>query len=180
MDAENAFNLMNRKVALNNIQYTCPAISTYIINSYRNPANLYVSGADKPILSEEGVTQGDNSAMGFYACSMMPLLSQLMLSKIITEKEYEYLKQVWYADDAAAGGKLKDIHKWWSKLCESGPIFGYHPKPSKSWIIVKPQYLDQAKHLFPNLQLTDVGHKYLGSYIGAEEGKIKFITWRTK
>ena len=90
------------------------------------------------------------------------------------------LKQIWYADDAAAGGKLKDIRKWWLKLCESGPIFGYHPKPSKSWIIVKPQHLDEAKRLFPELQVTDVGHKYLGSYIGAEEGKVEFIEEKIK
>jgi hypothetical protein len=180
VDAENAFNLMNRKVALNNIRHTCPPVSTYIINSYRNPASLYVSGADEPLLSEEGVTQGDNSAMGFYACSMMPLIKQLMLKKELSDEEFEYLKQIWYADDAAAGGKLKDIHKWWLKLCEAGPIFGYYPKPAKSWVIAKPGYLDEAKRLFPNLNVTDMGHKYLGSYIGTDEGKNMFVESKVK
>ena len=29
--------------------------------------------------------------------------------------------------------------------------------------------------MFPNLQVTDMGHKYLGSYIGSEEGNDKFV-----
>ena len=180
VDAENAFNLMNRKVALNNIQHICPSLSTYIINSYRNAANLYVAGANEPFHSDEGVTQGDNSAMGFYACSMMPLLKQLVMKKEITVEEYQHLKQIWYADDAAAGGKLDDIQKWWTKLCKLGPTFGYHPKPSKSWVIVKPQYLEKARRLFPEVKVTDVGRKYLGSFIGTEEGKSKFVESKVK
>ena len=173
VDADNAFNRMNRSVALNNIQFTCPEMATYIINTYRKPAQLFVSGAVQPLLSEEGVTQGDNAAMGYYACSMMPLIMKLMLCE--DKAEYEKLLQLWYADDAAAGGKLRDMLKWWSMLCETGPLYGYHPKPSKSWVIVKPQFYEKAKEMFPDLQVTDMGHKYLGSYIGREEGKDKFV-----
>ena len=54
-------------------------------------------------------------------------------------------------------------------------LFYYHPKPSKSWIIVKPQYLDEAKRMFPDLNITDSGRKYLGSFIGTEEGKEKYV-----
>ena len=42
VDAENAFNSLNRSAALSNIKIGCPALATYIINSYRMPANLYV------------------------------------------------------------------------------------------------------------------------------------------
>ncbi len=82
VDAENAFNSMNRTVALNNIKYTCPEIATYITNTYRKPADLYVSGSEDSLLSEEGVTQGDNTATGNYACSLMPLLKYLMPVKV--------------------------------------------------------------------------------------------------
>ena len=119
------------------------------------------------------MTQGDNAAMGYYACSMMPLIMKLMLCE--DKAEYEKLLQLWYADDAAAGGTLRDMLKWWSMLCETGPLYGYHPKPSKSWVIVKPQFYEKAKEMFPDLQVTDMGHKYLGSYIGREEGKDKFV-----
>jgi hypothetical protein len=35
--------------------------------------------------------------------------------------------------------------------------------------------LDEAKRLFPTLNITDIGHKYLGSFIGTEEGKEKYV-----
>ena len=34
VDADNAFNRMNRSVALNNIQFTCPTLSTPIVNQH--------------------------------------------------------------------------------------------------------------------------------------------------
>ena len=43
-DAENAFNNLNRRVALLNIAVLCPAIATVSINSYRGDAPLFVGG----------------------------------------------------------------------------------------------------------------------------------------
>ena len=80
VDAENAFNSLNRKAALNNVQVVCPEVSTYIVNTYRSPAHLYVTNSDKTIMSEEGATQGDNSAMGFYSCSTTPFVRALTTS----------------------------------------------------------------------------------------------------
>ena len=40
VDAENAFNSMNRKVALFNILHTCPAIGPALINTYRSQPKL--------------------------------------------------------------------------------------------------------------------------------------------
>ena len=65
-------------------------------------------------------------------------------------------------------------------LCKSGPNYGYFPKPSKSWVITKPEFYDEAKKLFPGLNVTDIGHKYLGSFIGSEEGKNEFIEKKIK
>ena len=39
----------------------------------------------------------------------------------------KYPKQVWYADDAAAGGKLRQLRNWWEELKEHGPKYGYFP-----------------------------------------------------
>ena len=61
VDAFNAFNNLNRHVALVNIQYLCPAVSKILINCYRDSANLYVGGTT--LLSREGTTQGDPLAM---------------------------------------------------------------------------------------------------------------------
>ena len=35
VDADNAFNRLNRKVALHNISLQCPIVSRYVINCYR-------------------------------------------------------------------------------------------------------------------------------------------------
>ena len=44
VDASNAFNSLNRSVALHNIQHVCPILAPFLINSYRNPSNLFVGG----------------------------------------------------------------------------------------------------------------------------------------
>ena len=51
IDAANAFNRMNRAVALHNIQYLCPPIATYLLNTYQSPTRLFVSGGGE-ILSK--------------------------------------------------------------------------------------------------------------------------------
>lgn len=40
VDADNAFNRLNRAVALHNIQYTCPPLATILTNIYRAPSRL--------------------------------------------------------------------------------------------------------------------------------------------
>ena len=180
VDAENAFNSLNRAAALNNLQYTCPEFFKYVLNTYRIPAELYIANSEEMIYSEEGTTQGDTSAMGMYACSLMPLAESLR--KVDHEdhaahnpRKANYPKQVFYADDAAAAGKVRSILLWWEDLKELGPQYGYYPNPSKSWLIVKPAYYEEAKKLFPDVHVTDKGHRYLGSYIGSEEGLPDFI-----
>ena len=42
VDADNAFNRLNREVALHNIQYTCPPLATILGNIYRVPSRLFV------------------------------------------------------------------------------------------------------------------------------------------
>ena len=179
VDANNAFNSLNREAALSNIRVVCPELAAYVINSYREPARLFISGSDKEILSEEGVTQGDNSAMGFYACATVPIILTT-LGKKEEKTSTTPINQVWYADDAAGGGKIDDLRTWWDDLCSNGPLFGYYPKPSKTWVIVKPEYEECARKTFPELQVTSMGQRYLGSFIGTREGKEKFMEEKVK
>ena len=76
IDASNAFNALNRAAALHNIRILCPIIAIYAINTYRQPARLFVIGG-KEIVSAEGTTQGDPLAMGLYALSIQPLITSL-------------------------------------------------------------------------------------------------------
>ena len=62
IDAENAFNSINRKVMLHNLKFICPIIATDIISCYDTPLRLSTVVVGK-MLPTEGTTQGDPSAM---------------------------------------------------------------------------------------------------------------------
>ena len=96
-----------------------------------------------------------------YAMGILPLVRQVN----------HIAHQLWFADDASAGGSLADLHLWWSKLSELGPSFGYHPKASKSWLVVKDEHAEEARNLFSDLgvNVTTSGHQHLGSAIGEED-----------
>ena len=95
IDASNAFNQMNRSVALHNIQITCKEMSLYIINTYRSPSRFFICGGGK-ILSQEGTTQGDPLAMPWHS-----LNTSIMIQSLRTRTPG--VKQVWIADDSARG-----------------------------------------------------------------------------
>ena len=80
------------------------------------------------------------------------------------------VQQVWFADDATAGGKLHQLHTWWCKLHNIGPTFGYYANPNKTWLIVKDKYLPIAKELFSDtgVNITTEGKRHLGAALGAE------------
>lgn len=58
VDAENAFNKLNRKTALENIQVLCPPFYRYLKNTYQKPAQLVINDRKKVtvIQSNEGGT----------------------------------------------------------------------------------------------------------------------------
>ena len=137
-----------------------PAISRTLANTYRLPANLLIGG--EVLLSMEGTTQRI-----FYRCPCI-----LYLPGLFSKSTNKGCKQVWYADDASAGGPLKPLRQWWNKLTDFGSIFGYIPNATKSWLIVRlgflDGFLDTAKHLYynANVNITTEGRKYLGAALG--------------
>ena len=88
IDADNAFNRLNRHAILHNIQYICAVFKYAIINTYRVPSRIFVLGG-LVIFSLEGTTQGCPFAMAMYALALVPLVNQL----------HGICKQVWFADD---------------------------------------------------------------------------------
>ena len=72
VDASNAFNRLNRRLTLLNLMALCPALAPIAINTYHDPANLFVSG--EVLLSLEGTTQGDTLSMAIYAVVITPLI----------------------------------------------------------------------------------------------------------
>ena len=171
VDAENAFNKLNRQVALHNMQYICPSFATVLINTYRIPARLFIAGGGE-IMSAEGTTQGDTLAMQFYGLSTNPLIQTLNYS--ITN-----VFQVWLADDATGAGQFHDLKEWWDKVSVEGRRYGYHVKPSKSWLIIKDESrLEEVETIFRNttIQITTSGKRHLGAALGTEEFKTEYMS----
>ena len=174
IDAENAFNSMNRSVALHNIQIICPVVSTYIINTYRKASRLFITGSAE-IESREGTTQGDPLAMPWYSLNTSTTINYM---NILVPS----VKQVWLADDAAAGGNLKNLHSWYENLVTEGHKSGYHVNGSKSWLIVKSQQLAlEAKNLFgTSVNITAEGKRHLGAVIGSKSFKDEYCEEKVK
>ena len=89
VDAKNAFNSLNRKLMLHNLEIMCPELSTFGWNCYPTPARLFILGG-KEILSEEGTTQGCPFSMPAYALGLMPLLSSINPEQNMNQ----YFKQI--------------------------------------------------------------------------------------
>ena len=136
VDAENAFNNINREAALQNIKELGPPFHHYLSNTYQPAAKIVIHGEDKydTICFREGCTQGDVTAMAMYGIAVKPLIDKL--SGAVNKDE---CKQVWYADDSSAAGKIMEMKKWWDVLNHTGPQYGYFPLPKKTTLFVKPE-----------------------------------------
>ena len=175
VDAENAFNNLNRGASSHNIKEICPSFHQYLANTCQLPAKMIINDQNgtEEILSEEGSTQGDVPAMAMYAIGTKPLLDKLM-----DVVDNDKCKQVWYADDSASAGKMHEMRKWWDQLNTSGPKFGYYPKPCKTVLIVKnPEDLELAREIFKDTGITidTEGERHLGAVIGDQNFKEKYV-----
>ena len=67
VDAHNAFNRLNLRVALNNIQFVCPSLSTILIDMYHLPERMFVTVGIK-LSSEEGTHK---AAHRLWLCTLL-------------------------------------------------------------------------------------------------------------
>ena len=127
----NAFNFLNRQAALQYIQHQCPSHSKALKNTYRENAHFFIDW--KILLLHKGTTQGDHLAIEMYALAITPSIDHL---------EDESAKQIWYADNATACGKIRI---WWDRIINKGPDYEYFPNATKTWLIVKEEKLDEVQ-----------------------------------
>ena len=169
VDAENAFNVLNRKAMLHNIARLCPSISTLVENTYNKPSRLIIMNR-KELISEEGTTQGDPIAMAIYALGFAVLQDKISY-------DTTNVKQVAFADDLTGAGNIDDLKHWWIRINQIGPDIGYHPNPEKTCLIVKPEFYEKAKRVFADtkIKVSVEGERQLGAAIGSNEFKEKYI-----
>ena len=165
IDASNAFNSINRKAFLHNVNIICPSIATFTVNCYGSPSRLFIVGGIE-ISSAEGTTQGDPIAGLVYAIGIIPLILRTVAN---LKKQGTDTKAAGYADDLFGGGKLHVLKIMWDFIKKWGPDFGYYQQADKTWIIVKPQHLKKAQIIFhgTDINITTDGKKHLGASIGS-------------
>ena len=74
VDAENAFNVLNRKAVLHHISVLCPVMSIILKNTYGGTFDLYVSGE---ILIRWRNHAGRPLVISMHAVGKMPLIHEL-------------------------------------------------------------------------------------------------------
>ena len=160
VDAENAFNSLNRETALRNVLHLCPSLGRILVNTYREKVSMFIAG--EAIHSLEGTTQGDPLAMAMYSLGVTPLITHT--------SQVNSTRQVWYADDSTACGSIKDIRDWWTVLVDTGPQYGYYSNSAKTWLLVKEDQRNLAVDLFhdTNVSITSEDRTILGSPIGTD------------
>ena len=81
--------------------------------------------------------------MLLYGLAVLPLARKL--------KNPAKWKQNWYADDSACSAPLTLIFEWFKLLIREGPKYGYFPEPQKSFLVISPEFFDEAEHIFKDL-----------------------------
>jgi len=92
VDASNAFNSLYHHASLHNLHYICPPLAITVSIVHGKASSLFID--NQSLLSKKRTTQGDPLAMAMYALSTTPLIHRLAGP----------VTQMWFADDAAAGG----------------------------------------------------------------------------
>ena len=170
VDATNAFNSINRKAALHNISIICPPLAQILVNTYRAPIRLFITGSGE-IASTEGTTQGDPLAMAMYALAITPLIDQL-------SSRSPDVHQVWYADDTTSASTCRSLRTWWDDLSELGPMVGYNPNGSKTYLVVKEDHEESAVQLFADtdVHVTTNGKRHLGAALGSKTFTEEYVS----
>ena len=105
IDAENAFNSINRKVMLHSLKFICSIMASYNIHCYATPSRLFIDSGGE-IRSSEETTQGDPTAMGAYALDILPLIKFRL--QFINLNEMNAKEEV-FTDDFPVAGSLNCI-----------------------------------------------------------------------
>ena len=111
--------------------------------------------------------------MGAYALGVTLLIHFLSEFSFINEHRS---KEVAFTDDFTVAGKASEIKAYWDILQQQGPLFGYFPKPSKSYLIVKEQHYNKVVDVFmgSKVKVISEAKRHLGAVIGSEAFKVLY------
>ena len=90
-------------------------------------------------MSQEGMIQGCPLSIAMYALSVVSLIKKCheVFNSADEPSGLFEVVQVWFADDAVAGGGMRTLCQFWDLLMTHGHSYGYFPNPSKTHLVVK-------------------------------------------
>ena len=175
LDANNAFNRINRSTMLYVLRYQWPAGALFAFNCYKHYSLLVsrsTNGTKLCLYSRTGVTQGCPIAMLAYGLGLLPLIRDL-------KHQYTSLFHSWYADDGAAAGRLQVLAQFYKDAERLGRHYGYYLNPDKCIIITTQENLATAHRIFRKYRFNPdnivTGKRYLGGYLGDPAGKEQYL-----
>jgi hypothetical protein len=67
---------------------------------------------------------------------------------------------------------------WWDELSEQGPLFGYHPNASKTYLVVKEECEAVATQAFADTEvhITSQGKRHLGAALGSKTFTEEYVS----
>ena len=182
LDGDNAFNNMNRKRALFEVMDKYPSLFSFLRDMYGTNSNCWFKNENNevlPILSSEGVTQGDTFGSWVYSIATLPLAKSI--KNIIGDNNIIKL----FIDDTNIVADFDNMIKAIDHIDNEGGAFGYYIKRSKgSYLIGKCESNEEAIekknalilkgfdasiiHIHPENggNTGEYGMKVVGSYIG--------------
>ena len=111
---------------------------------------------------------------GQHRVTPLPWLLMLLLSPLLfvnlsnsSMNKTKTTKEIAFADDITAAGKIKDHKCYWDEITTKGPNYGYYPKASKSHLIVKEKYINKARGAH-NIKHINLWKLALRSYLSTD------------
>ena len=111
--------------------------------------------------------------MGMYALGLMPSHTSIISNYTGN------LIHVAFDDDLTGVGKIHELNEWCKNVLRHGLYLGFYVNESKSWLIIKEEYIEIANETFrdSNLKITTGGHRHLDAVVVLNLTKLLLVSF---